>query len=188
MPELLELQADLDGHADTTGSAGGALLAPTTETDERALRRMLRDEIASLNAQLDQLFCTTFPREGFDWGVGAPRGGPRILPLVELERVRDRLAARLDENAVALDRRTREEERNRGRIEHMLLEPARHKWEIISNEDIGEPGCRHWHVRPRYGVLGMFLNWWRVRISSGCPLAGGRGPSAVTPSSPHRSR
>jgi hypothetical protein len=26
-------------------------------------------------------------------------------------------------------------------------------------------------VRPRWGVLGMLMNWWRVVISSGCPLA-----------------
>jgi hypothetical protein len=53
----------------------------------------------------------------------------------------------------------------------MLLEPERHKWIRVANEDIGEPGCKHWHVQPRWGVLGMFMNWWRVRISSGCPLA-----------------
>ena len=63
------------------------------------------------------------------------------------------------------------EELNRRRIEEMLLEPEKHKWVRVANEDIGEPGCHHWHVRPRYGILGMLLNWWRVRISSGCPLA-----------------
>ena len=103
------------------------------------------------------------------------RGGPRVLPMAELERMRDGLAGRLADNRLQLDRRALVEERNRGRIEHMLLEPERHKFEIISNEDIGEPGCKHWHVLPRYGVLGMLLKWWRVRISSGCPLAEGRG-------------
>ena len=53
----------------------------------------------------------------------------------------------------------------------MLLDPEEHKWVRVSNEDIGEPGCKHWHVRPRWGFLGMLLNWWRVKISSGCPLA-----------------
>ena len=37
----------------------------------------------------------------------------------------------------------------------MLLDPAAHKWKRVSHEDIGEPGCRHWHVRPRMGLLGM---------------------------------
>jgi hypothetical protein len=178
MPELLDRQADLDPDAVVPAAArrGADLpLAPTTETQERAARRTLLDQIARLEGELAQLFCTTFPREGFEWGVSSPRGGPRLLPLAELERVRDSLAERLADNRVQLDRRALVEERNRRRIEHMLLEPERHKWELISNEDIGEPGCKHWHVRPRYGLLGMFVNWWRVRISSGCPLAGGRG-------------
>ena len=39
----------------------------------------------------------------------------------------------------------------------------------VSNEDVGEPGCRDWHVRPRFGLLGMLMRWWRVIVSSGCP-------------------
>ena len=27
----------------------------------------------------------------------------------------------------------------------MIAEPQRFKWVRISNEDIGEPGCKHWH-------------------------------------------
>jgi hypothetical protein len=178
VPELLDRPDHFDEDAEVSAAITRDVLpslAPATETDERAARRTLLDQIARLEGDLAQLFCTTFPREGFDWGVASPRGGPRVLPLAELERVRDALASRLAENRLQLDRRALVEERNRGRIEHMLLEPERYKWELISNEDIGEPGCKHWHVRPRYGVLGMFLNWWRVRISSGCPLAGGRG-------------
>ena len=179
MPELLDrpdhFEEDAEGVSAALVRDVPPSLAPATETDERAARRTLLDQIARLEGDLGQLFCTTFPREGFDWGVASPRGGPRVLPLAELERVRDALASRLAENRLQLDRRALVEERNRGRIEHMLLEPERYKWELVSNEDIGEPGCKHWHVRPRYGVLGMFLNWWRVRISSGCPLAGGHG-------------
>ena len=57
----------------------------------------------------------------------------------------------------------------------VLADPPAYKWVRVANEDIGEPGCKHWHVRPRFGLLGMLMNWWRVRISSGCPLARGRG-------------
>jgi hypothetical protein len=67
--------------------------------------------------------------------------------------------------------RTYVEELHRCRIEEMLLEPEKHKWVRVSAEDIGERGCKHWHVRPRWGPLGMLLNWWRVVVSSGCPLA-----------------
>ena len=60
----------------------------------------------------------------------------------------------------------------------MIAEPAEHRWVMVSNEDVGEPGCRHWHSRPRWGILGMLLGWWRVRLSSGCPLAAGPRPPA----------
>jgi len=179
MPELLDPHAELELHAAVAAPAQrgpDVPLAPATETDERAERRTLRDQITWLGAELDQLFSTTFRPEDFEWNVASARGGPRLLPLAELERMRDRLAARLDDTRVAVDRRALVHERNRQRIEHMQLEPGHHKFEIVSNEDIGEPGCKHWHVRPSYGVLGMFLNWWRIRISSGCPLAEGHGP------------
>jgi hypothetical protein len=42
----------------------------------------------------------------------------------------------------------------------------------ISAEAIGEPSCKTWEVRPRVGLLGMLMGWWRVKISSGCPLSG----------------
>jgi len=149
---------------------------PAIEVDERAGRRSLLGQIARLESELASLFCSTYPRQGFDWNVPS-RGGPRLLSLGELERVRDDLASRLAENRHVLGDRTYVEERNRCRIEEMMLEPEKHKWVRVSNEDIGERGCKHWHVRPRFGVLGMLMSWWRVRISSGCPLAGGRGAS-----------
>ena len=51
-----------------------------------------------------------------------------------------------------------------------MLDPAAHRWERVTHEDIGEPGCRQCHARPRMGLLGLLMNWWRVIISSGCPL------------------
>ena len=73
-----------------------------------------------------------------------------------------------------LGRRGEIEAHNRGLVEAMIAEPQRYRWVRVSNEDVGEPGCRHWHSRPRWGILGMLLGWWRVKLSSGCPLA--RGP------------
>jgi hypothetical protein len=154
-------------------------LAPS-QVDEAAARRSLLDQIGRIEGELARLFCATYPRTGFDWSVGSA-GGPRLLSLGELERVRDDLAERLDANRRLLSDKTRVEEQKRCLIEEMLLEPERHRWVRVSNRDIGEPGCKHWHVRPRAGLLGMLLGWWRVRISSGCPLAVGRGPAAATP-------
>jgi hypothetical protein len=147
---------------------------PRTDVDELAIRRSLREQIAKLEAELASLFCSAYPRKGFDWAVPARRG-PRILSLLELEELRDELAAKLQHNRHVLSDRTYVEEMYRARIEEMLLEPEKHKWERVRSEDIGETGCKNWHVRPRFGIVGMLMNWWRVKISSGCPLAGGPG-------------
>jgi hypothetical protein len=145
-------------------------LVPRTTPDERPARRTLLDQIARLEAELAGLFCSSWPRHGLTFTVPAA-GGPRLLSLAQLEELRDSLSGRVTHARKALSERTYTEEQNRCLIEQMLLEPERYKWVRVANEDIGEPGCKHWHVRPRWGVLGMMLNWWRVRISSGCPLA-----------------
>jgi hypothetical protein len=142
----------------------------TTGLDERAARRDLLEQVARLESDLAALFCSAYPRGGFDWAVPT-RGGPRVLTLSELERLRDDLAERLHDVRRTLSDRTWVEEQNRRLIEDMMLAPEKHKWVRVGAEDIGERGCKHWHVRPRWGILGMMLNWWRVRISSGCPLA-----------------
>jgi hypothetical protein len=149
-------------------------LAPRTLPDERAARRSLLDQIARLEEELSQLFCSIWPRKGFRFGV-AGRGGPRLLSLGELEELRDELAAVVQHARRSLSDRTYAEEQKRRLIEEMLLDPDAHKWVRVSNEDIGEPGCKHWHVRPRWSFLGMLMGWWRVVISSGCPLAGMHG-------------
>ena len=141
------------------------------EHDERAARTDLRRQIAAMGAELGQLFGSAFPRKGIEFGVAAPGGGPRILSVNELERLRDALAGRLADVKGRLHDHTYVEEQNRLLIERMSAEPESHKWVRVSNEDIGEPGCRHWHSRPRWGLLGMIKGWWRVKVSSGCPLA-----------------
>ena len=143
---------------------------PRTLPDERAARRTLLDQVGRLEEELAQLFCSCWPRQGFSLGV-AGRGGPRLLSLAELEELRDALAARVQHARRALSDRTYSEEQYRCLIEEMLLDPEGHKWLRVSNEDIGEPGCKHWHVRPRWSFIGMLMGWWRVVISSGCPLA-----------------
>jgi hypothetical protein len=147
--------------------------APAVGRDERAARRTLLRQIERMEYELSSLFVSAWPRKGFDFSVPG-RGGPSLLSFGELEELRDELLDRTDQVKRALGERAQLEESYRRRIEEMLLEPEKHKWVRISNEDIGEPGCKHWHVRPRWGILGMLMNWWRVRISSGCPLPGPR--------------
>jgi hypothetical protein len=149
--------------------------APLTEHDELAVREQLRRQIARMEAELSRLFGAAFPRQGIEWRVAAP-GGPRILGVAELEAVRDDLADRLGETRAILGEIAESEQAHRELIERMVADPAAYRWLRVSNEAIGEPGCRHWHVRPRWGVIGFLMNWWRVKLSSGCPLAGRHGP------------
>ena len=175
LPELLD-QIDR-----TTTSLPGIDVG---EGAERLARSDLRRQIADLERRLGVLFASAFPRRGIEWNVGAA-GGPRVLSTGELERVRDALALRLRDAQVELARQADVEEANRGLLERMIEDPAGHRWVIVSNQDIGDRGCKHWHSRPRWGILGMLLNWWRVRVSSGCPLAQGpRPPATIASSSP----
>ena len=97
---------------------------------------------------------------------------PRVLDLGELEVIRDRLADRVAEARSALVERARIEDGNRELVERMLAAPQDFKWVRVSREDLGLHGCGHWHSKPRLGPIGMLMVWWRVKVSSGCPLAG----------------
>jgi hypothetical protein len=148
------------------------LAGSVVRLDERAARRTLLNQVSRLEGELASVFCATWPRTEMPRpAVAGPGGGPRVLSLAELEELRDELAARVSDARKALSDRTWVEDQNRRLIEEMMLAPERHKWQRVSAEDIGEPGCKHWHVRPRLGIVGMLMNWWRVVISSGCPLA-----------------
>jgi hypothetical protein len=150
-----------------------AFIEVTTGPDaDRLARRELRRQIAVLEKHLGELFASAFPRAGIEWGVPAV-GGPRVLGVEELERVRDALAVRLRDAEAELDRRGEIEEANRGLLESMIAAPERYRWVRVAAEDVGAPACQHWHSRPRWGILGMLFGWWRVKHSSGCPLAMG---------------
>jgi hypothetical protein len=165
----------LDGHITQVAASERGIRrrppAPSslrTGFDEAAARRSLRKQIAKLERELAAVFASAYPRKGLDWEVASP-GGPRVLGVGELEQVRDALATRLEDARRTLRDRAYVERKNLDRIEEMLAEPERFKWVRISNADIGEPGCKYWHSRPRLGLIGMLMGWWRVKISSGCP-------------------
>ena len=149
------------------------------EHDEREARADLRRQIAAMELALARLFGSAFPRRGIDFSVPG-LGGPRMLSVDELEKVRDGMAARIQEVKADLHDYAVVEEENRELIEEMISDPASYKWVRVYNEDIGEPGCKHWHAKPKWGPLGLLLGWWRVKISSGCPLAEGLRPPEVT--------
>lgn len=139
--------------------------------DERAARRDLRTQIARLERGLGRLYGDAFPRQGISARPRFATAEPgRILGLEDLERVRDSMVDALSAGRARLEERRELEGAYRALIREMETNPAGHKWERVSNVDIGERGCRHWHSRPRWGILGALMGWWRVKVSSGCPL------------------
>ncbi len=144
------------------------------ERDELAARRSLRSQIARLERELSDAFVTAY-QMGAQPPGSDERASARLLDLGELERIRDQLADRLAVARATITRRADELAENRLVLERMLLEPGKHRFVRIARSDVGEPGCGAWEVRPRLGLIGMLMGWWQVKLSSGCPLAGGRG-------------
>jgi hypothetical protein len=179
LPELLE-QTDR-----TTRAPAGLPGTAVTETGERVARDDLRRQIAGLERRIGEVFASAFPRRGFEWGVGA-LGGPRVLSTGELERVRDALVRRLRDAQVELGRQADVEDANREMLERMIEAPDRYRGLTISHREIGERGCGRYESSPRWGLLGMLMGWWRIRLSSGCPLAEGPRPPAPAAKPPTR--
>jgi hypothetical protein len=152
--------------------------ATVTEEAERAARRTLRGQIARLEREFADAFVTAYPMGGLE-NPSAARVEPRLLGLGELEQVRDELAERLRSARVTIAERADVQAANRLYLERMLLEPARYRFARVSRQDLGEPGCGVWQVRPRLGLIGMLMGWWQVKLSSGCPLATGRSNAAA---------
>ncbi len=150
------------------------LLAPLVSPDERAARRTLRTQIARLERDLADAFVTAFGMGGLT-PPPAMAAAPHLLGLGELERVRDDLADRLHAARAQIAERADEQEAKRLTLERMLLDPGSYRFVRIARCELGEPGCGAWEVRPRMGLIGMLMGWWQVKLSSGCPLAGGRG-------------
>lgn len=140
--------------------------------DERQARLQLRRQIGRLEAELATLFGEAFGHTEVPHRVGAIVTRPRVVDLGALEVIRDGLADRVAEARAALVERDRVENENRELVERMLAAPQDFKWVRVSRQDLGLPGCGHWHSRPRLGPIGMLMGWWQVKISSGCPLSG----------------
>ena len=148
--------------------AGGAAAPVLPDIDERAARRTLRAQIARLERDLGAAVIAAYPHLPAGT-AGGSHHGPRLLGLEELERIRDDLAERLADVRAQAAAQAERQQQARLLIERMLLDPGAHRWVRVAGADIGEPGCKHWHVRPRLGLIGMLAGWWHVKISSGCP-------------------
>jgi hypothetical protein len=157
--------------------------ATSQEVGEAAVRRTLRAQISKLERERSALIAGAFPHVRPLAGVADTRG-PRMLGLEQLERLRDELAGQLQDVRGQVRERNEHERRARALLECMKLEPGAYKFVRLPVRDLGEGGCGVWEVRPRLGLIGMLAGWWQLKLSSGCPLAGGprrrRGP-AYTP-------
>jgi len=136
---------------------------------EAPARRQLRAQIARLEAALAAAVADSFAGEPVALGAGREHGGPRLLSLGELERVRDGLHLRVEEAQRALAERAERQAEARRLRECMLADPPAHRFVRVSARECGESGCGVWEVKPRLGLLGMLAGWWEVKLSSGCP-------------------
>jgi DNA-binding transcriptional regulator YhcF (GntR family) len=143
--------------------AGAA--APSTPEEERSARASLRGQIARLEARL-----AAYPEGSPSAGSGgALMAHPRVTDIDELEATRDELIARLKRAEADAERRGKRQSAARRWREDAISDPAAHRWESASREDFGDPGCGRVEVRPAWGPVGALMDWWRVKMSSGCP-------------------
>jgi DNA-binding transcriptional regulator YhcF (GntR family) len=159
-----------------SGSSAGDPLAPGLEeggssgalpAEEKQLARAtLRGQIARLEASL-----APYPGRGEAAATPESPVGPRphLADLDELEQIRDELVGRLKAAQAEAERTGERENVARQRLENAVADPSAHRWETGSNAEMGDPGCARWEVRPAWGPVGALMNWWRVKISSGCP-------------------
>lgn len=145
-------------------------LNPALATTEQTIagRHEFYEQIARLELELSK----TLAR--LDWSRRPrPADGaimrPYLLSNQELEATRDDLVARIGSarDLVALQSTKRSEAR--ALLKRMNEVPAHFRWVQVTTKDLGDPGCRTWESVPRLGPIGMLGNWWRIRMSSGCP-------------------
>ncbi len=161
--------------------------APPWAADERDARATLRTQIARLERERSAIVAERFPFISVPAPAPVERahlGGPSLLDLGALERVRDELAAGVQELHARVRERVQQERRAREQLQRMRLEPGRYKFARLPVRDLGQGVCGVWEVRPRLGLIGMLAGWWQLKLSSGCPLARGsrstRGPDSPT--------
>lgn len=174
---LQQLEVDEDVTDVPKAASAPAPLAPQVpgrglDREEHAARRALRRQIARLEHELSvaivgDLRAGARGRLSSDVATDEPRLA-RLLDLGALERRRDELVARLRE----VESRRTEELHNRVLLREMQRDPGAHRWQRLETRDLAERGCRVYEVVPRFGIVGVLTGWWRVKVSSGCPLPG----------------
>jgi hypothetical protein len=159
------------------GADGGALATAAAQQDRRAAERgaraSLRAQIARLECECSEIVAGRFPHISAPLPSGTGVCGPSLLDLGELERSRDRLAARVQDLRTRASARSEHERLAHEQLRAMELDPGSYKFVKLPVKDLGQGGCGVWRVRPRLGLIGMLAGWWQLTLSSGCPLPTG---------------
>ena len=150
MPELLDDTRFEATEPAPAGSRPAAAPGRVSERTRRLARRDLRRQIGALERELAELFASAFPRRGVEFSVPGG-GGPRVLDVPELERIRDALAARVQDVRSWLSERGYVEERNREFLEELIAEPQRFPWVRVSNDGHRRAGMPPLALAPALG-------------------------------------
>src|SRR3954447_19367347 len=154
-----------------------------TRLDEALHARCsLRAQIARMEGELAMITASTYPPIALAPGTRA-RGTPRLIDLAALERARDDLAGRVSTAHRLRAEQASRQARARALLEDMLADPDGHKGAVVSNDDLGLPGCTTYRVVPR-----LLSAWWRVKVSSGCPFPSRAGAATTASAAPGRRR
>jgi hypothetical protein len=135
----------------------------------RTARQEFHDQIARLEHALDHALSRLDPARRPSPPAPAAVPTPRILTSEQLEAARDALMARLTEVEDRLAQQSADHTESRALLKRMNEAPAHFRWTTVTTKDLGVEGCRSWQSVPMLGPIGMLGNWWRVRMSSGCP-------------------
>jgi len=136
------------------------------EADKAAARREFRRQIARLEAEL-----AAYPDARSDREIHpALRPKGHLPTFAELSTTRDELMSRLKDARARAEREGERQERAHARREQIIGDPEAHHWERVGNDECSDPGCGETRAVPRFGPIGRVMSWWRVKVSSGCPL------------------
>ena len=117
-----------------------------------ATRRELRRQIARLEAELVRIRARASPRRPRP--PAAPRRSRASPTSASSSAPATRCSNRSPRSATSRRARASARSARAARVEEMAREPEEHKWQWVSSEETGDPGCKTWHVTPRYGPVG----------------------------------
>ena len=104
---------------------------------------------------------------------GMSRNGLRSLVVcgshLSHSSTRDELITRIGLAEELIERQAAGRSGARALLKRMSEMPSAFPWAMVSTKDLGTKECRAWQSVPVLGPIGMLGNWWRIRMSSGCP-------------------